>query len=121
MFSKRISRLAFACVYLILISILFFLPGSAFPQENWFSKIYLDKWIHAGIFLCLSLVWLWALDMNERRIYIQLLFLMGLYGLGVEIIQGLFIPNRSFDLFDLLSDMTGAVSGIFLRGRYIKK
>jgi len=42
--------------------------------------------------------------------------------MGVEVIQHYFIANRSFDLWDVLADMTGAVAGLlFWTGRYRKK
>jgi VanZ family protein len=121
MFLKRSQRILAASAYLILITVLFFLPGSAFPNENWFRKIYLDKWIHAGIFLCLSVILLWVLNANKRQLFLRLLIIMLFYGLGVEIIQGLYIPNRSFDLWDLAFDMTGAVAGVLWWGHHIKK
>ena len=42
---------------------------------------------------------------------------------GVELIQHYWIPNRSFDLGDVLADMTGAVGRIIVLGEecYIKK
>jgi VanZ family protein len=44
-----------------------------------------------------------------------------LYGLAVEVIQYYFITNRSFDLTDLAADMVGAMAGLLIWGRYIKK
>jgi VanZ family protein len=117
MLNKYSIRVGIAIFYLVIISVIFFLPGSAFPQESWFDKVYLDKWIHAGIFFTLAFIWLWALRHPSNKI---LIFLV-LYGLSVEIIQGLFISNRSFDLFDLLSDTIGAIAGILLSRGYIKK
>jgi VanZ family protein len=118
MLRKYSIRVGIAILYLIIISVIFFLPGSAFPQESWFDKVYLDKWIHVGIFFTLAFIWLWALRYQAPN---KILIFLILYGLSVEVIQGLFISNRSFDLFDLLSDTIGSVAGILLSRGYIKK
>jgi VanZ family protein len=108
--------------YFSFISILFFLPGSAFPKEDWFSKIHFDKWVHTGIFMILSFICGWAFLLRQKRDFIVLLLLTIGYGLLVEIIQGNLIANRSYDLADLLADTIGSVAGIIMWARwYIKK
>ena len=53
-------------------------------------------------------------------LYMGLLWLG--YGAGMELVQKYFIPNRSFDLMDILADGTGSAIGfVFSRYRYIKK
>ncbi|MGH2554003.1 MAG: VanZ family protein, partial [Chitinophagaceae bacterium] len=49
-----------AIAWLLLTLILLTLPGTAFPKENWFDKIWLDKWIHIGLFAVLAALWCWA-------------------------------------------------------------
>ncbi len=39
----------------------------------------------------------------------------------MELVQKYFIPNRSFDLKDILADGLGCVIGLLISGRYIKK
>lgn len=109
-----------ACIYFIVISVLFFLPGSVLPKEDWLSKIYFDKWVHTGFFAVLVMLWLWVL-MPEKKGVIWLIAAAALYGISVEIIQDRFIPNRSFDLGDWIADMTGSFLGLWLWHRYIKK
>lgn len=44
------------------------------------------------------------------------------YGVLLEFVQHYFIPNRSFDPFDMLADATGAlIAFLTASGRYIKK
>lgn len=44
------------------------------------------------------------------------------YGIGMEFVQKYFIPNRSFDVTDMMADGIGCVIGIVLSARwYIKK
>jgi VanZ family protein len=121
MLHNRKVRFFLALSYLVIISILFCLPGSAFPNENWFNKIQLDKWVHVGVFAVLAIAWLSVLINVSFRKVLFLLFLLTLYGFLIEVIQGLYIENRSFDMMDLLADFLGAAAGILFSRRYIKK
>jgi hypothetical protein len=96
----------------IIMCILFFLPGSAFPGENWLSKIYFDKLVHIGLFAVLLFLWRSAFDWELPNYNLVLLFLALLYGLAVEFIQRYFVSNRDFDLYDVLADTIGAMIGL---------
>ncbi len=85
------------------------LPDVAPP---WFSFPGADKVAHAGIFGGLALVVYVGLirsnaDINPRARFLIPIAFSALYGLTDEIHQ-LFVPNRSFDLLDLLADAVGA-------------
>ena len=110
-----------AVLWLVFISVLFILPGSAFPKDNWLTKLHFDKWVHFGFFAVL--LFLWRFYFPPAGKYDLLLLLAAFfYGLGVELIQHFFVANRSFDIVDLIADMAGAFAGIwFWNKRYIKK
>jgi VanZ like family len=112
---------AAAIAWLLIISCLFFLPGSALPQEDWLDKIYFDKWVHIGLFAVLIFLWKSAFNWNDYKYNFILLSLALIYGFAVEFIQLYWIPNRSFDLFDVLADMTGSILGLFVWLRVYKK
>ena len=115
-------RLTLAVLYFVFISVLFVLPGSAFPKDDWMSKVFFDKWVHIGLFLGLSVTWSWALGISSAKYLRTLLFLFAFYGIGVEVVQHQFVANRSFDIGDWIADLVGAVLGLwFWWGRYIKK
>lgn len=109
----------FAITWFVFMNILFFLPGSALPEESWFDKVHLDKWVHVCIFA--SLIFLWRSAFEWKHSLWLFLAIVVLYGLLVEVIQGLWIANRSFDLFDLLADTIGAVIGLYIWSRVYKK
>ena len=44
-----------------------------------------------------------------------------LYGFMVEFIQREWVANRDFDLYDVLADMAGAVTGILVYREVYKK
>ena len=105
-----------ATAWLIFISILFVLPGSALPREHWFDKIYVDKWVHVLFFAILLFLWRSAIQQGSRIHSYILLLLAFLYGLTVEFVQENWVPNRSFDWFDVLADIIGSVAGLLLWG-----
>jgi len=108
--------------WLILISILFFLPGSALPKENWFDKIYIDKWVHVGLFAVLIFLWRSSFNWDINSYNLLLLLAAVLYGFLVEVVQLNWIPNRSFDMYDVLSDASGSIVGLLVwLGVYRKK
>lgn len=101
-----------AISWLAIMCILFFLPGSAFPSENWLSKIYIDKLVHIGLFAILIFLWKSAFRSQLPKYNMILLFTALIYGLAVEFIQRDFVPNRDFDLYDVAADMIGAIAGL---------
>ncbi|MEO6612607.1 MAG: VanZ family protein [Chitinophagaceae bacterium] len=114
--------------WFILSAILLTLPGSSFPKEDWLGKIWFDKWVHIGMFALLTFLWCWAfLRLRKSQETLKKVFMLTamtafLYGVGIEFVQKFLIPNRSFDLGDILADGAGCALGlIFSRRRYIKK
>jgi hypothetical protein len=112
---------AVAVTWLLIMTFLFFLPGSALPKEAWLEEIYFDKWVHVGLFAVLIFLWRSAFGLNTSYYNGILLFAAVLYGLSVEFIQLNWVPNRSFDLFDLLADTIGSFLGLLLWLRVYRK
>jgi VanZ family protein len=72
--------------------------------------------------LGLSLAWSWALELSAAKYLRSLFFILAFYGILVEVVQHLFVVNRSFDIGDWIADMAGSLLGIwFWWHRYIKK
>jgi VanZ family protein len=114
------SRLLLLIIYFIFITILFCLPGSAFPSDNWMSRIWLDKWVHIGIFFFLVVLAARAFEPTKNR-WLYITLIAGAYGLLIECMQDGLIPNRSFDLGDWLADLAGIALGMLVFRRYAKK
>jgi VanZ family protein len=56
------------------------------------------------------------------RLFLKIATVFLIYGIAIEFIQKYFIPNRSFDLGDIMADMVGISLGLILVSRvYIKK
>ena len=117
-----------AIAWFIISTILFTLPGSALPQENWLDRIWFDKWVHTTLFFFMMLFWCWGISgkikptQKAATIFFYIMIIWILYGVAIEFIQRWFIPNRSFDPGDIVADAIGCVGGFFFsRRRYIKK
>jgi VanZ family protein len=122
------SSFLLASIWFVISSILLTLPGSALPKEDWFDKIWFDKWIHILLFFVLAISWCRygseKTQKNELRKQLFIWITIGilLYGIGMEFVQKYFIKNRSFDLGDVIADAVGCGMGlIYSLKRYIKK
>ena len=113
----RITSFWPAVVALVVATFLFCLPGQEFPHVNWLDKIHFDKFAHIGLFSIM--VFLWILPRESRindkqmvmRIYLLIALAFVLYGICIEFIQLNFVPNRSFDVFDIVADAIGCAFG----------
>ncbi len=105
----------------MLISILFIMPGSALPPEGWLYRFYPDKWVHVGFFAILIFLWRSAFNWQLKNYNAILLFSALLYGLLVEVVQKQWVPNRSFDVYDVLADVAGSFFGLIIWVRANRK
>ncbi|NCT94865.1 MAG: VanZ family protein [Chitinophagaceae bacterium] len=110
-----------AIIYLIISALLLCMPGNDLPRYWLFEKIpHFDKMVHIGMFGLLCLLFsipAWKSTLSNRRkhywYWTVALLAMG-YGIGMEFIQLYFIPFRSFDEADILSDMVGSLGALAL-------
>ena len=107
--------------YFLLINILFYLPGSAFPRDNILTRIYFDKWVHLGIFAALVFLWRSAFNFRFRGYHALILLVAMVYGMLVELIQDRWVTNRSYDPYDFLADVAGSFLGLYVWLRVYKK
>ena len=114
--------------WFILCTILLTLPGTSLPSENWMGDIGLDKWIHIFLFAVMAFLACWAIytinknkDRNKRHFIIAGLLCIA-YGVAMEFVQKYYVPNRSFDLGDIIADAIGGIIGtVYSIRRYTKK
>lgn len=111
------------------VTFLLCLPGSDLPTvEDWFNKIYFDKWVHVGLFTILAFLFMLpflrsALSLKEKWHWlIRIAIAASLWGLTSEFIQKYYVPGRSFDLFDWAADSFGAlIALLFSKFRFLKQ
>jgi hypothetical protein len=126
--NKTTVSFLLAIGWLLLSTFLLLLPGNRFPQENWFDRIWVDKWVHIGMFAVMVILWCRALKTSNAgnrhllKIFIFLTTGWFIYGIGMEFVQRYLVANRSFDTGDIIADGIGCAAGLFYSVRqYIKK
>ncbi len=99
--------------YLAVLFSFFILALCVMPSENLSSKDVdiNDKLAHFVAFAGISFLWMWV-----SISYLKVIILSALFGLVIEIIQGL-LPesfHRSYDLMDALANSVGVLIGAVL-------
>ncbi|EGC40763.1 VanZ domain-containing protein [Histoplasma capsulatum var. duboisii H88] len=93
------------------------LPVSTIPslQPN-------DKVLHLVTFFLLSLTFYWVLDTTRRRtLHLTIIVCTMCLGIGSELVQALLPNGRSFDPFDVLSNIVGSLCAVSLCTWYHKR
>jgi VanZ family protein len=70
----------------------------------------LDKIVHVILFAALMISG--AVAFPKKIVFVSAMLLV--YTFSTEIIQGNFIPHRSFDVFDIMADCIGIMMGAIL-------
>ena len=97
-------------VYTVLITVAFLYPLKGTTSINFILPN--DKLIHFLIYLSLSFLWISYSSRVANQYFLMLLCFF--YGIIIEIVQEHFIPFRNLELFDVLANMIGAISGALL-------
>jgi len=114
---KLLSKNTPARLWTLFILILMAIPGNMLPREETTFIPNLDKLVHATLFG--SFVFLWSIyyatrkekNNNSYSRFVLILIIACLYGVATELMQKYLIPNRDYDIFDILADSIGAVLG----------
>ena len=121
MFRRILSYKFFPLSWTLLTILLMCLPGSMVPGTGIFALKNLDKLVHVILFGLNVLFWGWHYQTSGkdagslRFIFIAATALMITLGIIMEYVQLYFIPNRSFDGYDIVADIVGSViAGLWL-------
>jgi len=112
-----LSKKTPARLWTIFILILMAIPGNMLPREEKTFIPNLDKLVHATLFG--SFVFLWSIyyatrkekNNNSNSRFVLILIIACLYGVATELMQKYLIPNRDYDIYDIMADSIGAVLG----------
>lgn len=118
---KRNTHLLAAVTWFIICTWLLTLPGSKFPKDNWLDKIGADKIVHILLFAALTWIWCLVFRNHHKKTFFIICLLSIAYGVVMEFIQRDYIPNRGFDVWDMIADAAGSLLGLYLFLRYKKK
>ena len=124
--NRKIKYFLPAVFWFLLSFYLLTLPGSAVPKISWFEKMQGDKLVHIGMFAILVLLVLLPMQFrSDSPLSLKTVFAVAIgalaYGIAMEFVQEYFIPNRSFDVFDMVADGVGCFSGVLCWKYLLKK
>ena len=103
-----------ASVFQLCATYAMFMPTSGLPD---LAIPFFDKLAHIGIYLLSFLLWAFSFvqqTTNYHRLVLKVALLLLFYGMVIEVIQGKWIPDRTFDSWDLLANFAGLLSGILV-------
>jgi VanZ family protein len=95
----------------IVVTAFLVMPGSDFPKANWFETIYLDKWIHIFFFSVLVYLFYQPFKTIAYNWAWLIAILCLAYGVAMEFVQKYWVIDRSFDVWDMVSDAIGCAAG----------
>ena len=93
------------------------MPGPDIPTVSFLDIIYFDKWVHAGLFGMMTIVFYYPFMRSlraTRKLLIYIAIASALYGVAMEYVQKYFAIDRDFDYYDMIADATGCLIACFL-------
>jgi VanZ family protein len=106
-----------ALLWFIFSTVLLVLPGPDIPSVGFLNKIYFDKWVHAGLFggmtVLFSFPFIWKFNAT-KKLLIYIAIVCALYGVAMEYVQKYIAFERDFDYFDMVADGVGCIIGYFV-------
>lgn len=109
---QRIQWFA-SSAYAIFLLVISLLPGGNLPSvPDWFSLFSPDKVAHFGAYGLFAL--LLSVTFSKGRIYRAILYAVSIaavYGIVMEILQGISGTGRHFDPVDMVANLLGAILG----------
>ncbi|WP_224268114.1 VanZ family protein [Haloprofundus salinisoli] len=85
-------------------------PSDGVPALGPFGLVGADKWLHAAAYAVVAGTLSHALSTRVQRASLGGFVGGSVYGLGIELVQGL-VPARQFDLLDAVANGVGAALG----------
>ena len=83
--------------------------------ESWSSIFAPDKLGHTFMYGVLTWLLLWAFRQNAiEKAIIWTLIISISYGILMEVIQYTFFPNRFFEVYDIIANISGSLIGLLI-------
>ena len=104
------------------------IPGAALPHiDDWFNKIYFDKWIHFGVFAVLTILIGWPFNKSlippakRTQYFLAIALFASAFGYCTELMQKYWIPDRDYEVLDWAADSFGALIGFYFNKKVFNK
>ncbi len=95
------------------------------PSFSFELLIQPDKLAHLTVYAILVVLTLWGLKKSVKQVptkWVGWTFCLGiLYGFFIECVQYTFFPGRYFEIFDIIANIIGCLTGILLYKLFIKE
>ena len=120
-----IKRFLPGIAWFFVVMVLTFLPGENVPGNSLLERLYFDKWVHAGIFGLMVILFIRPLVVSslsqslKLRFFLRIAIAAAAWGLATEFIQKYFIPGRSFDIWDFVADSLGCSLAYLFSKHYL--
>ncbi len=94
------------------------MPGRAIPHVSWLEMLSFDKFVHAGIFFMLVVLWIrafcqletWPVVYHNSKIIAVSTGII--YGGLLELMQSYCFSERSGDWYDFIANSFGCIMGV---------
>lgn len=89
------------------------IPSASIPEID---VSYLDKIVHFAMYAILAGIWFGYLVREDKsspkKLMVTVFLLASGYGLLMEILQLIFFESRSFEIYDIISNIIGSLTGV---------
>jgi len=113
-----------AFLWFVLILLLLIIPGKNLPESSFLDEIYFDKWVHISLFgmlVYLHYPALLKIKLASGKVLGWIAMYAWIYGILMEFVQKYWVPNRSFDVTDIIADGAGCLLAyLWLKRRLAK-
>lgn len=116
-FNKPVGAFTSFILFFSITLYLFTLPQTSLKRFAWITIPHFDKLVHISIFFSLFYLFTHFLSTVIQSKFLTLiisLFFLSAYGISIEFIQEKFIVGRSFELADIIADLSGCLLGLLI-------
>lgn len=100
--------------FLVLIFVLCLSPSLAVSKKlGWTISFGFDKWVHAGLYFILFLIWSTESKQFHKSV-VYFVLTATVVGAGIEFLQRILPFHRSAELADFFADISGVLFGYFV-------
>jgi len=117
-----------AIIWFFIVLVLICMPQQDVPEPQgwgeWLKKMHIDKFVHAGMFGMLSLLWMLPFrrsskeSAQKRKWFFIIALSTSFWGLATECIQ-IALPPRTFDWLDWAADASGVLLMWMISKKYL--
>lgn len=116
-----------ALIWALVILGLCSVPGRDIPHISFLEMLSFDKWVHAGVFFTLVILFIRGFRLQSGSSYFRshaAFMAVGIsvaYGGMLEVMQGTLFSERSADIYDFIANSFGCFVALFLYPKIAKR